>query len=291
MKVTGFSFVRNAVKFDYPVVEAIKSILPICDDFIVAVGDSEDGTEELIKSINPDKITIVPTIWDDSLREGGKVLAVETDKAIQALPNDSDWAFYIQGDEVVHEKYLDNIVAAMHKWKDDERVQGLLFDYKHFYGSYDYIGSPVNWYRREIRVIRNDKRIHSYKDAQGFRYDGTEKLNVKHVDAEIFHYGWVRKPEAMQKKSEIMNRYWHNDEWIDKNVKKRQEYDYAEEHRNLYPFTGTHPQLMHERIERLNWAFEHDTAKNHYPFKKWLKLKIFELTGYMPGEYKNYKEI
>lgn len=291
MKVTGFSFVRNAIKFDYPIVEAIKSVLPVCDDFIVAVGDSEDGTEDLIKSIAPDKITILPTIWDDSLREGGKVLAEETNKTIQALPDDSDWAFYIQGDEVMHEKYIDTVRNEMSHYKDNKEVQGLLFNYQHFYGSYDYVGSAVNWYRREVRIIRNDKRIYSYKDAQGFRIGDNQKLKVKPIDAEIFHYGWVRKPEAMQKKSEIMNRYWHSDEWIEENVKKRESYVYGEERQNLYPFEGTHPELMQERIERLNWDFKHNVDLNSYPLKKWLKLKIFQATGIMIGEYQNFKVI
>ena len=48
MKVCGFSFIRNAVKYDYPIVESIRSILPICDKFVVAVGNSEDNTLQLI---------------------------------------------------------------------------------------------------------------------------------------------------------------------------------------------------------------------------------------------------
>ena len=59
--------VRNAVKFDYPIVESIKSILPIVDEYMVAVGNSDDGTLELIRSINSPKIKIIETIWDDSL--------------------------------------------------------------------------------------------------------------------------------------------------------------------------------------------------------------------------------
>ena len=105
MKVVGFSFIRNAIKFDYPIVEAIKSILPICDEFIIAVGKSEDNTKELILSINSEKIKIIDTIWDENLRQGGRVLADETDKAFNQISG-ADWAFYIQGDEVIHEKYL-----------------------------------------------------------------------------------------------------------------------------------------------------------------------------------------
>ncbi|MGE4288008.1 MAG: hypothetical protein AB7E36_04915 [Salinivirgaceae bacterium] len=227
MRVTGFSFIRNAIKFDYPVVEAIKSVLPLCDNFVVAVGNSEDETLELIKNISP-KIKIVETVWDDSLREGGRVLAVETDKAFQAIDADSDWCFYIQGDEVMHEKYLDVAKNAMEKYKDDQQVDGLLFNYLHFYGSYDYVGSASNWYPHEIRVVRNNKAIYSYRDAQGFRKNDNQKLNVKAIDAYIYHYGWVKDPRAMQRKQESFHKLWHNDEWLDKNVAKAEVFDYSQ---------------------------------------------------------------
>src|SRR5690242_8873082 len=102
MKVAGFTFIRNAVKFDYPVREAILSILPLCDEFIVALGNSDDSTEELIRSIPSDKIKIIRTVWDDSFREGGRTFALETDKAFRAVSTDADWCFYIQGDEMLH---------------------------------------------------------------------------------------------------------------------------------------------------------------------------------------------
>ena len=138
MKVTGFTFIRNAIKLDYPIVEAINSILPICDNFVVAVGNSEDDTLKLIQSIDPSKISIIQTIWDDTLRENGAVLAIETNKAFQAIGIESDWAFYIQGDEVIHEQYLEIIHKAMVYYKNRNDIDGLLFNYLHFYGSYDY---------------------------------------------------------------------------------------------------------------------------------------------------------
>ncbi len=64
MMISGFTIVRNAVKFHYPIVESITSILPICDEFVVNVGDSDDGTLELIRSINSPKIRIIQTQWD-----------------------------------------------------------------------------------------------------------------------------------------------------------------------------------------------------------------------------------
>src|SRR5256885_12387218 len=119
MKVSGFTIIRNAIKYDYPVLEAITSILPLCDEFVVAVGNSSDGTLDLVKWIKSPKIKIIETVWDDSLREGGRTFALETDKALQGIAPDSDWAFYIQADEAVHEKYYPSIRAAMEKYKDD----------------------------------------------------------------------------------------------------------------------------------------------------------------------------
>jgi hypothetical protein len=290
MKVTGFTFIRNAIKYDYPVKESIASVLPLCDDFVVAVGRSDDGTLDLIKSIDKKKIKILETVWDDSLREGGRVLAVETDKAFREVPESSDWAFYIQGDEVVHEKYLDTIEKEMKRWKDKKDVDGLLFKYLHFYGSYDYIGESYHWYRREIRIIRPSKNIYSYRDAQGFRKDNNMKLDVKHIDAYIYHYGWVKEPAAMQGKQETFHKFWHNDEWIEQHVVKADEFDYSKIDA-LSLFKGTHPKVMEERIKRKNWQFDYDISRNNFKFKEKIKRFIERITGYRVGEYRNYKII
>lgn len=41
--------------YDYPFREAIRSILPLCDEFVVAVGDSTDGTREAVLALDPQK--------------------------------------------------------------------------------------------------------------------------------------------------------------------------------------------------------------------------------------------
>ncbi len=290
MKVSGFSFIRNSVKYDYPIVEAIQSILPVCDDFYIAVGKSEDQSRDLIESINSPKIHIIDTVWDDSLRKGGAVLAKETDKAIQAIPKDSDWAFYIQGDEVVHEQYLDNIYQAMLKWKDNPRVEALLFKYLHFYGSYDYIGSSSKWYRKEIRIVKNNFDFFSFRDAQGFRKKPNNLLRVKEIDAWIYHYGWVKNPQIMQKKQEEFNKLWHDDEWIEKNVKQADAFDYSNID-ELKLFTGTHPKVIADRINKVNWKFDFDISKKNRSFKELIKRITDKLFGVRIGEYRNYKSL
>lgn len=280
MKVTGFTFIRNAIKFDYPIVEAIQSILPLCNEFVVAVGNSEDETLALIKNIAPEKIRIVETVWDDSLREGGRVLALETDKAYAAIDDDTDWCFYIQGDEVVHEKYHPAIKEAMNRWKNDQSVDGLLFKYLHFYGSYDYVGTAIGFYDNEIRIVRKSPAIFSYRDAQGFRKNKDEKLTVAAVDAYIYHYGWVKEPKAMQNKQESFNKLWHDDEWVEKNVRKAEQFDYVTNIDALQTFAGTHPKVMEERIERKNWKFDYDLSFNKLTFKQRLKNFVQDKLGY-----------
>lgn len=290
MKVSGFTFIRNAIQYDYPIVEAITSVLPVCNEFVIAVGRSNDATLHLIQSINSDKIKIIETIWDDSLREGGKVLAQETDKAIAAISPDADWAFYIQGDEVVHEQYLTTISQAMLTHKDDIEVEGLLFKYLHFYGSYDYVADSRKWYRREIRIIRNHQNISSYKDAQGFRKKDNTKLKVKLIDAYIYHYGWVKNPVHQQKKQQTFHKHWHNDAWMEKHIPDTAAFDYSSID-SLSLFSGTHPKVMQPRVKRINWKFEHDIAKKNLSAKNRFLQFIEQHTGWRIGEYRNYKLI
>lgn len=289
MKVSGFTFIRNAIKFDYPIVEAIMSILPLCDEVVVAVGKSDDDTRKLIEQIDSNKIRIIDTVWDDNLREGGHVLAVETDKAFDALSNDSDWAIYIQGDEVLHEKYLEAVKEGMEKWVNTPDVEGLLLNYQHFYGSYDFVGDSRRWYRREVRVVRNDKSIRSYRDAQGFRKNG-RPLNVKHIDATMYHYGWVKPPEAQQAKQQSFNKLWHTDDWVEKKIPKVESFDYSSID-SLRHFTGTHPDVMKTRIKALNWNFSFDPSKKKLPLKSRFLHTVESITGWRPGEYKNYRII
>jgi hypothetical protein len=290
MKVAGFTFIRNALKYDYPIVEAITSILPICDEFVVAVGKSEDDTLALIQSIPSSKIRIIETVWDDSLREGGKVLAVETDKALAAISPEADWAFYIQGDEVIHEQYLPTIQQTMQKYLGNPAVEGLLFNYLHFYGNYHYVGDSRNWYRKEIRIIRNNQNVTSYKDAQGFRTKKAKKLKVKQIDAYVYHYGWVRNPAVLQQKVDSFVTLWHDDEALKKIVVEASEFDYYTID-SLAIFEGTHPQVMADRIKRMNWEFKFDVNKKQLYWRYKILHLIEKWTGWRVGEYKNYKVI
>ncbi len=289
MKVSGFSFVKNAVLYDYPIVESIRSILPICDEFVIAVGQCEDGTLELIKAMNEPKVKIIETVWDENLCEGGRVLAMETDKAFQHISKDTDWAFYIQGDEVIHEADLDEISKAMVKYRDHSKVEGLLFKYRHFYGCYDYIGTSCNWYTHEIRVIKNKASIYSYGDAQGFRKETDEKLQVVAIDAHVNHYGWVRPPDAMLRKQTNFGSLYRGP--LDPNQPPVcGKFDYEKHVREIAPFKGTHPKVMQKRIARKNWIFNYDISMSNKSLKGYFKLFLKKYLG-IDTYYRNYKLI
>lgn len=242
---------------------------------MVAVGNSTDDTLALIQNIDP-KVRIIQTTWDDTLRENGRVLAVETDKALAAINPEADWAIYIQGDEVMHEADHPEILKAMTRFQHDQDVVGLLFDYLHFYGSYDYIGVSNNWYKKEIRIVKPGRGIYSFRDAQGFRKTPDQKLKVAPANARVFHYGWVKDPQAMQRKQESFHKLWHDDAWLEKNIKVAAAFDYEDHIHELARFEGTHPQWIAPRIAARNWTFQMDitrrkrTLKNRV--KNWLKF-------------------
>lgn len=268
MKVAGFSFVKNAVLYQYPIIEAIHSILPICDEFVIAIGKCEDGTLQLIQGMNEPKIKIIETEWDEKPKNGEHVLAVETNKALRHISKNMDWAFYIQGDEVVHEKDLETIKSAMLKHNDNELVDGLLFKYLHFYGSYDYVGTSSNWYSHEIRVIKNDPSIYSNGDAQGFRKNNDEKLKVKSIDTHMYHYGWTREPEAFKKKQTNFYSLYEGEYGKPKNFENSAvKFEYESFVNTIEPFKGSHPKVIAERIKNKNWEFDYDITMSNKSLK------------------------
>jgi len=289
MKISGFTIIRNAIINDYPAVEAISSILPVVDEMIVSIGKSDDDTEGLIRSIDSSKIKIVHSEWDLSKLPGGKVMAIETDKAFKQISPESTWAFYIQCDEVVHEQYHAAIIKACNDYKDQSELLGLVFNYVHFYGTYDYYGNSRQWYNKEIRIIRNDFRISSYRDAQGFRIDG-KRLPCKLIDASIYHYGWVKNPAFMDHKLRNLSKNWMGNEMkkrIDsiEGVFNYQDYD------SMEIFKGTHPQVMEKRIGEKNWTVDVDVTRKKFTTKKWVMFLLEKLTGKRLFSFRNFEII
>jgi hypothetical protein len=279
MTISGFTMVRNATKFYYPIREAITSILPLVDEFVVALGncDPDDRTLEEIQKIGSKKVRIIHTTWDLEKYPRGMEHAHQTDIAKAACTG--DWLFYLQSDEVVHEDDLPRIRQRCEELLPDPNVEGLLFKYRHFWGDYDHFITSHAWYANEIRIIRNDKDIHSWESAQSFRRipdfdginyrqkEGTYKLKVARVDAHINHYGWVRPPHYMQKKRkafEVIHRGKDGAEKVFNNQQEQQQgvqgFDFGNLDR-LSLYRDTHPAVMTERIRQFNWGDQ--LQRNH----------------------------
>ncbi|GIV33507.1 MAG: hypothetical protein KatS3mg031_1042 [Chitinophagales bacterium] len=297
MTISGFTFVRNGIRLHYPFVESIQSMLPLCDEVVVAVGQSDDGTLEAIRALGSPKIRIIETHWDEHLRKGGQVLAQQTNIALDAIQG--DWGLYLQSDEVLHEQDYDVILTAAHNYLHDLRVDGLLFSWYNFYGNYFHIVKPGTRgaYHYEVRIIRNDKSIRSYRDAQGFRKFSSpadyhagkrgRKLRVKKIPAHIYHYSKVRGPEKEMQRIREFKKLWHDDDWIEKNLQGQTAFEY-QGRRLLVPFQGTHPAVMQERISQLNRPFVYDASRVKLSLKDRLLNWIEQTTGWRPFSFKNY---
>ena len=299
MTISGFSFVRNGEKLYFPVAEMIKSILPICSEFVIAVGkgDTDDHTRQFIESIGDPKIRIIDTDWDQYQQDfHGHINSIQTNIALDACSG--DWCFYLQADEVVHEKYLSVIEARCRELLPDPEVEGLLFRYKHFWGDYQHYHDGHGWYSREIRIVRNGIGAQSHLSAQSFRKAGG-KLKAAAVDAEIYHYGWVRPPRLMQNKRRALEEiHWGKEKTEAKFKGSKGEFDFGPLDK-LAVFKGSHPAVMKERIAALDWKdklqysgkpdparLPHKHERFKYRILSFIENKI--LGGRRLGEYRNY---
>jgi len=256
MTVSGFTFIYHALELDYPVVECIKSMLPICDEFIVNVGLPDDGTIDLIKSID-DKIKIITTPWyPKRIRPGGWRYDQFAD--IPLFTCSGDWILFMQADEIVHEQDLTKIEEAMSKYTDDLEVEGLLLKYYHFYGGYDFYRIDRRWPPAGVRIVRNGINVYSAGDAQTFYIADRKRmrhLKVADIGAHIYHYGWARQPEKMKKKKVSTAKYWHSKEQISKIESGTFDYHNVNP-KYLAAFNGSHPKVMQDRIGSHDWSFD-----------------------------------
>jgi hypothetical protein len=289
MKISGFTIVRHGVRFDYPFLESIRSLLPIVDEYVINVGIGEDDTlkalQEFAVKEGNGKIKLFESPWplnDPEKKRGGQILAEQTNLALEKCTG--DWAIYLQADEILHEDDLGEIRKACEKFHSHSEIEGLLFKYVHFYGSFDVIRKGRGAYRREVRAVKTG-RCKSIGDAQSFRrLDGT-KPGVALIPARIFHYGWVRPPEVMKEKTEFMDQLYHGagpgtgDNYRYKKIL------------GLTRFRGTHPAVMKDRIQQKFWNWDLQNSPLEWTWKdgKKILLDFFEgLTGRRLFEYRSY---
>lgn len=251
MRVSGFTFLKNGQMLGYPFIQSIESILPIVDEFIIALGPCDDETEAMLLAMNEPKLKIIHTQWNEKMKDRGYVYGQQ--KMIAQFNSTGDWVFYLEADEVVHEDDLKNIQSAMHTYLDDDEVEALVFDYLHFYGNKNsYLWSP-GWYRRAPRILKNS--IRSYA-PDGLFWLVLDKNKVGRypkaalANATMYHYGWIRSEEEMNTKSRQVQQYWD---------KVHQKIDYSQINQNIiHEFKGTHPHNMLEWLGDVKGTYKAD---------------------------------
>jgi len=279
---------RNTSKLYYPFVESILSVLPLVDEFVVALapGDPDDDTEDQLRSIRSEKLKIIHSVWDLQAYPKGTVYAQQTDLAKQACSG--DWLLYLQSDELIHEKYLPVIHQACSEFVEDLKTEGFLFRYKHFWGDYDHYVQSHAWYPAEIRIIRNLSDIHSFGDAQSFLcipgFQGRDyrdktnsrKLRVRKLDAEVYHYGWVRPPAMMQQKTVVMDGAYHDAEAVRRRHENRPaDFDYG--NMNDYKiFQDKHPAVLKAFKAKFHWKEQLHFEAQYNPSRPQLKHEKFK---------------
>jgi hypothetical protein len=276
ISISGFTFIRNGVELGFPFEASIRSLLPLVDEFVVAVGRGNDDTLARVLAIGDPKIRVIETLWNERMADRGFVYAQQ--KMIAQYACTGDWAFYLEGDEVVHEDDLPAIRASVEKHHANPEVEALVFDYRHFYGSAQWVSVSPGWYRRECRLIRNTIRSYA-PDGQYWLVttDHKKPRNPKAAlaNAHIFHYGWIRRNEDMQKKLDQVSKYWASSTTL------RIRYSQFDA-RALEAFHGTHPAVAKEWLAtgaeqelRIDPDYRPTSKENKYHLMRRIEL----LTG------------
>jgi hypothetical protein len=285
MRLAGCTLVSNAVRLDFPVVATVRSLLEICDEVVVNVGPAEDGTLDLLASIHDPRLRIIRGQWDQ--REGGRVLAVETNRALAELR--ADWAIYLQADEVLHEDDAPRLRATLADSVPDPRVEGVLFDYLHFYGHCRQIVTNRTWIRREVRALRPGGPVRSFAEAQGFRvHPGGRRVRARPSGCRVFHYGWARPIAALNAKRELDHALYHAD---DGRPMRPPLPGRLPGQIGLEPYHGSHPAVAQSWIAEREASLPGDLQPLHWSARQFQIAALHgleRLTGWRPFEFRNY---
>jgi hypothetical protein len=267
VKVSAFTFIKNGQILGYPFIQSICSILSIVDEFVINVGKSEDDTLSLIQSIGSPKIRIINSNWNESMHDRGYVYGQQ--KMIAHFNCTGDWAFYIECDEVYHEKDLVKIKSAMSEFLNDKKVEALVFNFLHFYGNPNSFLDSPGWYRAEARIIRNSIRSYSPDGLFWLVLDSNKKgryPRAKKINVDCYHYGWVRSEDEMNLKSKKVQKYWG---------KSHQKIDYSKMDQSIIKeFKGTHPKIIQDWLPIESGLFMADPSFKLNQKQKKHKLMI-----------------
>lgn len=247
--MVGYTFIRNMFKYDYPLREAVFSLLPAVDKYLICECYSDDGTyAELLRWRREEpKIRLFRHKWGDHYTVQQTLANFLLDHVA-----DGDWCFKLDADEAIHEESWE-LFRSLPDLLQDEGATGARFHYTHFMGNYQTEFDFM--YRRARRFVQQ---------GHGWRWDGDAcqladgQGEFVDVDVEIFHYGKVHEARVGLRKEQDFQALYTDIGFPDPRLAQMREaidgvdYHYlfegAIQRGEVRHFTGTHPKIMAQRI-------------------------------------------
>lgn len=262
VKLSAFTIIKNAILFDYPIVESMKSILPTVDEYIVNVGICNDGTKEMLEREFADepKVKMFDSEWEGK-EYGTTFFSHQTQLTLDKC--EGDWVVYLQADEAIHEYDRPRI----RKWiarAEAEGAQGLTLEYLHFAKNPQTVKRTYkdgfDAYDREIRVFRNDGNLFSFGDGQSFSFledylDPRGPQPALHraerfldTDIKVYHYGYLRDGKKLLQKKRYLDGFYKVSEPGREDRIEEADGEYSFDENSLKPCNEPHPATMHDRL-------------------------------------------
>lgn len=244
--VSGLTIIRNGVKLNYPFMEVIRSTLPICDEYIVVAGDSDDETLDKLATLNDERIKIIHTCWSPLITPQKCLLAQQTNIGLAYCSG--RWCLFQQGNEVLHEKDLPRLRSLMETHADNDAIEAMLVERLTFWSDFDhYVAAYPRRHKYTARIIRPNIGTYSIRDGMSFAiFDGfsTHGRYPESIDtgADLYRYDYVHSVEQQARK---FNQAVHRS---GTGIEATRDYFYQNYPRQfLARFNGTHPAVMEER--------------------------------------------
>lgn len=159
MKISGYTYVKDAVSMDYPFVESIKTHLDFCDEVVVVDASTKnDGTKEALASLKKEaggKLKVFEATLDWSAPNYGVYDGVLKQTAREKCTGEFLWQF--DSDELIHGGDRSVLESLIRQSENLTKIPVLCLPIVEYWGSHDKVRIDVNSWK--WRISRNHPEI------------------------------------------------------------------------------------------------------------------------------------
>lgn len=195
MKISGYVCARNAVLLDYSLMEAVRSLIPVCDEVVVSDGESEDSTVDLVKSIGDSRVRVITYPWPSPNRD----IHFLTDWLNWTRERLSyEYQITVDADEILAPSAYPVVKMLSEKgWCGLFKRYNFWKDAKHL--------APPNRVCGDYVARCGPSNLFACSDEPIPRKSPNLRTTAEHHDGlTIFHTGFIRRPMAFIAKSEAV---------------------------------------------------------------------------------------